>query len=73
MEIKDNREEIRKNKEVSEKKAEVCRVCGCKTVHSPQYNYPTMSCIVYLRGIIEELKEKVSGYEWEKYPERMGK
>lgn len=49
----DNKEEIKENKK---EKTEVCKVCGSKAVHSRQYSFPTMSCIVYLRGIIDQLK-----------------
>lgn len=59
MEIKDNRAEIRKNKET--KVTDVCRVCGSKDVHST-YNKPTMECIKHLRGVIADWEQILDHY-----------
>jgi hypothetical protein len=76
IDIKDNREEFRKRREVGE----TCRVCGSKEVHSTQYNRPTMDCVEFLRQCmsdmretIEELMAKNSAMDWELNPENMGK
>ena len=36
-----------------------CRVCGCETEHTSEYNKPTMLCIGYLREQIKERDEKL--------------
>jgi len=39
---------------------EVCRVCGAPTVHSKDYNKPTMECIKYLRAELAKKESPVS-------------
>jgi hypothetical protein len=34
--------------------SEVCRICGSTTVHTREYNKPTMDCINYLRSKIKD-------------------
>ena len=38
-----------KRKNSDDYSGEVCRVCGCRDVHTKLYNKPTMDCISYLR------------------------
>ena len=73
LEIKDNRDLFKRHREETDKNSPVCRVCGCKEVHSYDYNRPTMDCIGYLRTLIRELQDKIRDYNWEKFPDEMGK
>ena len=60
MEIKDNRELMRKAKAEKGVIAETCRVCGAKELHSLSYGIPTMDCIKYLRSEIAKLKDALA-------------
>ena len=48
------------DKRGKEPEKEVCRVCGSTTVHSKDYNKPTMECINYLRSKIQSLEADIA-------------
>jgi hypothetical protein len=62
MDVRDNREQFRKNREEKQANAQTCRVCGSKDVHSVMYNSPTMGCIEHLRECMAKMKTQLEDF-----------